>query len=61
MRKHMLGTITALLTIVLVAGAQTRGSEAVNAALTLILTPAAMLGGWAERETFPPAPSYGGG
>ena len=33
MRKHMLGTITALLTIVLVAGAQTRGSEAVNAAL----------------------------
>ena len=33
MRKHMLGTITALLAIVLVAGAQTPGSEAVNAAL----------------------------
>ncbi len=33
MRKHMLGTITALLAIVLVAGAQTPGSEAVNATL----------------------------
>ena len=33
MRKHMLGTITALLAIVLVAGAQTPGSEAVRAAL----------------------------
>jgi type IV pilus assembly protein PilQ len=33
MRKHMLGTITALLAIVLVAGAQTPGSEAVSAAL----------------------------
>ena len=33
MRKHMLGTITALMAIVLVAGAQTPRSEAVNAAL----------------------------
>src|SRR6185437_12477699 len=33
MRKHMLGTITALLAIVLVAGAQTPGSEAISAAL----------------------------
>jgi len=33
MRKHMLGTITALLAIVLVAGAQTPRSEAGNAAL----------------------------
>jgi len=33
MRKHMLGTITALLAIVLVAGAQTPRSEAVSAAL----------------------------
>ena len=33
MRKHMLGTIAALLAIVLVAGAQTPGSEATRAAL----------------------------
>jgi type IV pilus assembly protein PilQ len=33
MRKHMLGTIAALLAIVLVAGAQTPGSEAPRAAL----------------------------
>src|SRR5438270_286550 len=33
MRKHMLGTITALLAIVLVAGAQTPGSEAARATL----------------------------
>ena len=33
MRKHMLGTIAALLAVVLVAGAQTPGSEATRAAL----------------------------
>ena len=33
MRKHMLGTIAALLAIVLVAGAQTPGTETARAAL----------------------------
>ena len=33
MRKHMLGTIAALLAVVLMAGAQTPGSEATRATL----------------------------